>query len=162
MVRYPHRKDHAMLAASLGYADRYDFTEEKFQKAFAFLRRSDLAELPLGRQEICGDEVFANIQSYETVPAASKHYEAHRRYFDIQYVISGEEAIAVAPLVEVEPLQEFDEGNDFCLYGEPKSCAWIPLHAGELAILGPEDAHKPGCSLEGPVAVRKVVVKVAL
>lgn len=151
-----------MLAATLGYVDRYDFQNERFQKAYAFLRQNDLSALPLGKHEVAGDEVFANVQEYDTVPAAQKHYEAHRRYFDIQYIVSGEEAIAVTPVDEVEPLQEFDEGNDFCLYGEPRSCAWIPLHAGELAILGPEDAHKPGCSLEGPAAVRKVVVKVAV
>lgn len=151
-----------MLAARLGAADRYDFGDERFQKAFAFLRRDDLASLPLGRNEISGDEVFANIQRYDTVPAASKSYEAHRRYIDIQYVVSGEEAIAVAPLDTVEPLQDFDEASDFCLYGDPASCAWVPLHAGELLVVGPEDAHKPGCALAGPEAVLKVVVKVAV
>lgn len=151
-----------MLAATLGYVDRYDFQNERFQKAYEFLHQNDLATLLLGRNEISGDEVFANVQEYDTVPAAQKHYEAHRRYFDIQYIVSGEEAIAVTPVEGVEPFQEFDGASDFCLYGEPAACSWVPLHAGELMILGPEEAHKPGCALAGPEHVRKIVVKVAV
>ena len=77
-------------------------------------------------------------------------------------IVSGEEAIAVTPVEGVKALQEFDEASDFCLYDEPKACSWVPLHAGELMILGPEEAHKPGCALAGPEHVRKVVVKVAV
>ena len=152
----------SMLAATLGYVDRYDFQNERFQKVYAFLRQNDLSALPLGKHEVAGDEVFANVQEYDTVPAAQKHYEAHRRYFDIQYIVSGEEAIAVTPVEGVKALQEFDEASDFCLYDEPKVCSWVPLHAGELMILSPEEAHKPGCALAGPEHVRKIVVKVAL
>ena len=32
--------------------------------------------------------------------------------------------------------------------------------AGDTAVLAPEDAHKPGCALDGPARVRKIVVKV--
>ena len=34
---------------------------EKYAKAFEFLRRPDLKDLPLGRQELDGDRVYAII-----------------------------------------------------------------------------------------------------
>ena len=57
--------------------------------------------------------------------------------------------------------QPFDEGNDFGLYETPEQCTNVVLRAGDLAVLAPEDAHKPGCTLGfEPCHVRKIVVKV--
>lgn len=57
-------------------------------------------------------------------------------------------------------MQAYDEHDDFCLLKTPEPVSSIALHAGELAIFAPEDAHKPGCTLSEPAHVRKIVVKV--
>ena len=107
-----------------------------------------------------GDEVFANVMEFTTVPAAEKNYEAHRRYADIHYVISGVERLAVAPIDEVEPVCDFNEADDFGLYANPAREAWVTLHEGDIVVTPPEDAHKPGCSVDEPAPLKKICVKV--
>lgn len=155
-----------MLVARLENALSHDYLSERFRKAYAFLQRSDLSALPVGRVDIDGDEVFASVQEYETSPAAERRYEAHRRYYDIQFMVEGTEAIWYAPLEALEPDGPFDEKGDGGLFvaapGAPESEIILEPHG--LAVVAPEDAHKPRCipSAGGdvPQHVRKIVVKV--
>ena len=122
--------------------------------------RDSLMSLPLGRNEIQGDDVYANVLEYDTVPACEKELEAHRDYFDVQFVASGEELLQFADCEGLETVQAYDEADDYCLLKTPEPVTSIVLRAGELAIFAPEDAHKPGCALGEPCHVRKIVVKV--
>lgn len=150
-----------MLVTDLTHAQANDYLSERFAKAYAFLAQGNLDALPLGRNEIDGDDVFANVQEYTTVPADEKLFEAHRAYYDVQFVVSGEELLQYVPLEGARATQPFDEASDFCLYEATREPGSIALHAGELAVLAPEDAHKPGCTLSGEnKPVRKIVVKV--
>ena len=150
-----------MLVTTLDHAAGNDYLAARFQKAYAFLNRDDLGSLPLGRVDIDGDAVFANVQEYDTVPAEEKQLEAHRRYYDVQFVVSGKELLQYAQLDGLPECQPFDEENDFGLYETPEQCTNVVLRAGDLAVLAPEDAHKPGCTLGSePCHVRKIVVKV--
>ena len=85
-----------MLVTPLSSITDNDYLSERFRKAYAFLARPDLCDLPLGRNEIDGDEVYANVLEYDTVPAAEKELEAHHDYYDVQYVASGEEMLQYA------------------------------------------------------------------
>ena len=79
----------------------------------------------------------------------------------MQFVVSGQELLQYAQLEGLPECQPFDEGNDFGLYETPEQCTDVVLRAGDLAVLAPEDAHKPGCTLGSePCHVRKIVVKV--
>ncbi len=150
-----------MLVTTIDHASAHDYLNERFAKAYAFLQQDSLSELPLGRNDIDGDDVFANAQEYDTVPAAEKQLEAHRRYYDVQFVVSGEELLQYAQLEGLDEAQPFDEGNDFGLYATPERTTDVVLRAGDMAVLAPEDAHKPGCTLGAePCHVRKIVVKV--
>ena len=149
-----------MIFSSLANVAANDLPAERFAKALAFLAREDLAELEAGRHEICGDEVFANVQQIVTVPAGEKDYEAHRRYADIHYVISGTELLGVAPVAECAPVGEFSEADDFGLYTPGAREAWATLLPGELVVTPPSDAHKPGCCPGEPAPLKKICVKV--
>ena len=142
-----------MLVTNLTHANGNDYLSQRFSKAYAFLAQDGLDALPLGRNEIDGDDVFANVQEYDTVAASEKQLEAHRGYYDVQFVVSGQELLQYAQLG--------GEENDFGLYETPEQCTNVVLRAGDLAVLAPEDAHKPGCTLGcEPCHVRKIVVKV--
>ena len=149
-----------MLVTNLTHANGNDYLSQRFSKAYAFLAQDGLDALPLGRNEIDGDDVFANVQEYDTVPAAEKQMEAHRCYYDVQFVVAGEEVMEYAPLEGLAEAQPFDEESDFGLYFAPERLSSIVLSAGDVAVLAPEDAHKPGCALIAPSRVRKIVVKV--
>ncbi len=150
-----------MLVTNLTHANGNDYLDQRFAKAYAFLAQDGLDALPLGRNEIDGDDVFANVQEYDTVAASEKQLEAHRGYYDVQFVVSGQELFAVRSAGWPARVPAFDEGNDFGLYETPEQCTDVVLRAGDLAVLAPEDAHKPGCTLGSePCHVRKIVVKV--
>ncbi|MCI1665077.1 MAG: YhcH/YjgK/YiaL family protein [Atopobiaceae bacterium] len=151
-----------MLSTTIADACRNDYLSDRFRAAFAFLRRDDLDTIACGRHDIDGDAVFANVMEVDTVPASEKDYEAHRAYYDVQYVVSGEELICVTPTQGLEPAGEWDEQGDFGLFHGRDVCTSVPLRAGDLVVVGPEDAHKPACQLDGPCHERKVVVKVAI
>lgn len=151
-----------MIFSSIEHVRDNDLSAARFAKALAFLAREDLAALAPGRHEIDGDEVFANVQELVTVPAGEKSYEAHRRYADIHYVVSGTELICVAPVGECEPVGEFSEADDFGLFTPGDREASAVLRAGDLVVTPPCDAHKPGCYPAGaePAPLRKICVKV--
>lgn len=149
-----------MIFTSIADLAANDATGGRYRKAFEFLARADLADLPCGRHEIDGDEVFANVMEFVTVPAADKDYEAHRRYADVHFVISGTEALAVAPVAECEPVGDFNEEDDFGMYRTSGREAWVELHEGDLVVTPPCDAHKPGCCAGAPAPLKKVCVKV--
>ncbi len=150
-----------MLVTALKTAEDNDYLNERMKKAFSFLRDTDLQALPCGRHDIDGDLVFANVMEYDTVPADQKDLEAHRLYYDVQYVVEGHEALYYAPLEGLAEASAFNEQDDFGLYKTPAFASCIYMKAGELVIAAPEDAHKPGCCIDEPCHVKKVVVKVS-
>jgi biofilm protein TabA len=56
----------------------------------------------------------------------------------------------------------YDASKDYGLVRDPAERSRVVLHPGTCAIFLPQDAHKPGCAVSAPTAVRKVVVKVLL
>lgn len=151
-----------MLTTTLNLADKYDYLEDKFKKAFEFLRNTDLESLPVGRTEISGEEIFANVQEYTTMPAETCKYEAHDKYFDIQYVVKGMEQFGYVSRAGLEIDTPYDEENDLVFYKDPIHGGSVLLNEGDFAIVPPEDAHKPRCIEKEPCAVKKIVVKVKL
>lgn len=151
-----------MIFTSLSDVAANQLPQGRLAKALAFLSRTDLADLEPGRHEIDGDEVFANVQELTTVRPGEKNYEAHRRYADVHYVISGTELIGVAPVGECSPVGEFSETDDFGLFTSGTREAWVTLREGDLVVTPPCDAHKPGCCPEGtePAPLKKVCIKV--
>lgn len=141
----------------IGY--KYDLRSLPFREAFMFLKRADLAELPPGWMEL-EYGVRACIMHYETDKAEKKKFETHERYFDIQYLIEGEEMLGFCMRDHLKISEPYDPERDIVFYEEPACCGNIYLQAGEYAIFAPEDGHKPGCMAKAPSAVKKVVVKV--
>ena len=79
-----------MILARLEQADRYLALHPDFAAAFGFLRSQPLNDLPLGRIEIAG-AMYTTVCRSPTRQRSEARLEAHRRYIDIQYLISGVE-----------------------------------------------------------------------
>ena len=73
------------IKGSLSDTSAFEARDPRFAKAFEFLRRPDLADLPDGRHEIDGDEIFAMISSPALKPFGTGKVESHRKYIDIHY-----------------------------------------------------------------------------
>ena len=132
---------------------------EKYAKAFEFLRRPDLKDLPLGRQEIDGDRVYAIICENDLKPIGEvQRPEFHKRYVDVQAPITGTELFGVPDLPEEVANGPFDEKGDGALFDA--KCPMQPVQPGECIIFEPFVAHAP-CHTDVPgTRVRKAIVKV--
>ena len=69
--------------------------------ALEFLAKPETAELPVGRYELDGDNIFVLIQDQTTAPVENKRAESHRNYIDIQYLFTGKEVQAMHHFFQV-------------------------------------------------------------
>ena len=152
-----------MIVSDLKHIVHQTGTAPLLQKALDFLNQPGLDALPDGRVEIEGDRVFALVQRYETAVTKEPKFEYHRKYIDVQFLVSGEEAIGWAPAERISITTAYDTDKDVC-FGLVEAGKWTPvdLQAGQLMVLWPEDGHAPKRAVSGPSLVMKIVVKVAV
>lgn len=126
--------------------------------ALKFLSETDFTNMPLGKYELCGDDIFYMVQEYETDPEKTL-CEAHKKYIDIQLIVTGVEAIGVVPDNDGKTLVSAKPENDVWFY-ECETQKMI-LTDGCFMVLYPSDLHSPGVGVNGKKHFcRKVVVKV--
>lgn len=147
-----------MILKHVDEAERYESINPGFRAAFEFLRRHDLATLAPGRYPIDADRVFAIVDDTVGRGRAAARLEAHRRYIDVQFVVSGTEVIGWAPVARCTIDTPYDEAKDILFSSDPP-VTWLTLPAGTFVVFFPEDAHAP---LAGTGPLRKVVIKVAV
>ena len=131
----------------------------RLEKAFAFLRRPDLASLPVGRYEIDGEDVFALVQECPLKPVSQMKVEAHRKYIDIQAPLSGTETFGVGRLTDAIFALSFDVEKDVGFYDQKLDVVEVKL-GSFVMFVPPFAAHGPCCTMDERRTVRKVVVKV--
>lgn len=167
-----------MIIDHLSRADLYQGLGPRFAKAFEFLRTTDLLKLDLGRHELEGDKLFALIQEYTPKPRVMGKFEAHERYWDVQFVAKGVERMGWAARSRLTVTEPHDAERDVAFFdsavGGPGDFVLVP--EGYFTVFGPHDGHMPGVAvtdnsasditfsshLSGPAEtqVRKVVIKV--
>ena len=136
----------------------------EFQKAFAAISALT-PDAPLGKFEIDGDRIYGNVMEYDAVLPEAEKLEAHRKYVDIQAVITGVERMAWANIDGLETVDAYNDVKDVAFVRTPSvGVSHIELVPGLFAVFYPEDGHygkiRP---LNAPAGkVKKVVVKVKL
>ena len=147
-----------MILDKLENTDFYNGISNNLNKGFEFLKSKDLSTLKTGRHEIDGNEVFALVSEYDTKNHRECRPEAHQTYTDIQYIVSGREAIGFVTLNNQDIVSEFNPEKDITFF----SCETSPLvlEAGMFAVFFPQDVHRPCMMIDRPEKVKKVVVKV--
>lgn len=109
-----------------------------------------------------GDDIWANIHGYDTVPREACRFESHRRYVDLQYCIAGGEIIEWRRAGTLSPDGDYDVERDLQFYLPGDSQTVLHMLPGNYAVFHPSDAHAPR-RMDGIHAmVEKLVVKVAL
>jgi YhcH/YjgK/YiaL family protein len=136
----------------------YKNISERINKSFEYIRTTDLKNLPAGRYPIDGENIFSLVSKYKTKSEPEGKLEAHKKYFDVQYVISGEELMGYSPLGNQQILEPYKEENDIVFYTGDKS--FTKVSEGMFAIFFPEDVHMPGISTGKISDVKKLVIKV--
>jgi len=138
----------------------YFKNKERWAKAFKFLKSNDLTKLELKRYDIDGDNLFATVSEYQSKNEESAKFEAHRKYIDIQYVISGKEIMNLAPISTLkEVLTPYDAVKDIEFITVSKVVNY-KASPSNFFIFFPDDAHRPGLKDGSNSPVRKIVIKV--
>ncbi|MCF2661913.1 YhcH/YjgK/YiaL family protein [Pseudoflavonifractor phocaeensis] len=147
-----------MIYDSLKHLEAYKGIHPGVYRGLELLRDTDFSKLEDGRHEVAGDDLFFLLQSYDT-KEVNDSPEAHKKYADIQFLISGQEKIGVGALEDMTELVEARPEGDIWFYHGPVD--EITLAGDKFAVLFPGDAHAPCIAVDGaPVPCRKCVVKV--
>lgn len=150
-----------MIFDNLKNAEKYIGCNPKFKAAFEFLNKALAEELPVGRYELDGAELFAFIQEYTTKLPNETQFEGHRNYIDIQCLVSGLEVMESVDISEAQVKVEYDPEKDIGFWEDHPKALRAVFGAGDFAVFYPHDLHKPGmCKDAQPAAAKKIVVKV--
>lgn len=149
-----------MIIDSIKNISTYKNLSERFEKAFDFLSNQDLEKLEVGKYELDLDNLFVLIQEYTGKKEEEGKCEAHKKYIDIQYIISGIEKIGYAPVDTMEVVDPYNEDKDRCFVKFKGD--FNVLTKDMFAIYFPQDGHMPGIEVIEGSTIKKAVVKIKL
>lgn len=128
-------------------------------KVKEFLNNHDISKDKGGIHKISTD-FFYNIIDMETTTEENRPWESHKEYYDVHYLLNGEETILYNFLSQME-LSEYKVDDDWQqMNGE--ALFSIILKKNMLLLLEPNDSHKTGLLVEEPINIKKVVFKVKI
>ena len=148
-----------MIFDSIKNRALYENNNPNFALAFDFIEKVMREGAEVGKYEICGSDVFAMVQEYEP-KEDSGVFEAHKRYIDIQFILSGKEYMECAKPENCELTAAYDEARDIAFYTCGGYRQTLNCEESDFAVFYPHDIHKPGVKLTDGEKVRKIVVKV--
>jgi biofilm protein TabA len=145
--------DNALLYGGLG---------QRIMIGLALLNEESVCEAAPGKYEVDGENLFYVVDEYKTKPVEEGRLEIHRKYMDIQYIVTGAECIGTAPLEGLSEEIAYDGAKDLAFYRFEPSMSRLHLKKGMFAIFWPNEPHMPGRSINTTEKVKKVVVKVKM
>ena len=145
-----------MIIDNLKNSDKYIALHKDFKLVFDYIKNNDLRLLACGKYEIRGEDVFFNLQEYET--KSVQKLEAHKKYIDIQVVLDGEEYMGYTNI---------DSASVSEIYNEEKDVMFLEGNVDKLLadnktflIFYPEDAHMPALCANSSKKVKKAIFKI--
>lgn len=130
------------------------------QQALTLAVAANPQEKTPGRYELQGDNIFMNVMQFATQSPEQKKAELHREYIDIQVLLSGEERILFGMTDSARQCEEMHVEDDYQLCSQIADEQAMVLKPGRFVIFMPGEPHKPGCVVQAPMDIKKVVIKV--
>jgi len=150
-----------MIIDTIQNAHKYFSVHPLFEKAFDYVKATDLATVEVGRADIA-DGLKAIISNKKGMTAAESiaKFECHNNNIDIQLCITGVETIAWKPREKcVATKGEYNPEKDVLFYDEAPDM-YFQLTDNQFAIFFPEDVHAP--MIGGDEEIKKLVIKVKI
>lgn len=144
-----------MIHDSIENLKKYVGLNPLFAEVVTFLQTHDLSAMPLGKTEICGEDLYVNVVEAQPRSKTEALVETHRQMVDIQIPISGVETHGYIPLSSLEE-SSYQEQDDISFYNRPPR-TFFTVHPGDFIIYFPHDGHAPAIT---PVVLRKAIFKV--
>jgi YhcH/YjgK/YiaL family protein len=142
------------------FATQYHLNKTYWDKAFAFLKDTDLQTITAGRHVIDGDNVFAIVQEAPTKDYDKTAFESHLNYIDLQFVIRGEEKMGRTPVESVKVDKPYNEKADIAYYTGDGEIFTVKQNS--FLLFFPGEAHRPNISPGGNKVVKKIVIKIKM
>jgi YhcH/YjgK/YiaL family protein len=149
-----------MILDRIGNSVLYAGLSPDFKAAFEFITTTNFEKAVPGTYTLKGD-MYYMLQNYETKPESEGFFETHRKYIDLQYVISGRERHDYAHFSTLRVRNPYNDEKDLTVY-DGEGCSFV-LNQGFFVVYFPEDAHMPNLMAEGnPEKMLKAVVKIPI
>jgi YhcH/YjgK/YiaL family protein len=140
------------------FARQYHLNKIFWNKAFAFLRDTDLVTLKSGRHTIDGDNVYAIVSEAPSKDYDKTAFESHKNYIDLQYVITGEENMGRTRVESLTVDKAYNDKADIAYYKGDGKIYTVPQNS--FLLFFPGEAHRPNITPGGNKVVKKVVIKI--
>ncbi|MBN1821386.1 MAG: YhcH/YjgK/YiaL family protein [Prolixibacteraceae bacterium] len=140
-------------------AVQYFKNQRHWDQAFNFLKSSNIKNMPVGRQELEGDHLFVIVDEYISKEKAETRFESHKKYIDIQYVISGKELMGLTTEDNVTVTEPYNAEKDIAFYDYDEG-KYILATPSNFLIFFSDDIHRPTIKAGENETVKKIVVKI--
>jgi biofilm protein TabA len=148
-----------MIVDNLANAANYFSMHPLFEKAFEYIKQTNLELSSTGSIDIEGKLLYASIVETKLKSADTVQIEIHKKYIDIQIPITKKETFGWKSLATLSsPDTAYNESKDIAFFSD-KPTAMITIQPGEFIIFSPEDGHAP---LIGEGLTKKLIIKVAV
>lgn len=137
---------------------KYQGISKWFDAAIAFLKKTDLGTLPLGRTEINEGHVFVNVMEVETKAETEVDFEFHKKYWDLHVAIEGSEKLQIG-LEKGNLIEAYREEDDFGTQESGKYLEFV-LEKDCFILCMEEELHKPTLINGEKAKIKKCVMKV--
>lgn len=146
-----------MVLDSLKNYEKYLLLNPLFKQAFDFIIKNDLSALEPGKIVLDGERLYISIMEIEGKTQETAKLESHKKYIDIQYIISGIENMGWTCLDNcINEVAPYNPEKDITFFTN-ESSTFINVNPGDFVIFFPEDGHAPAI---GKGFIKKAVVKV--
>ncbi len=151
-----------MIIDNIKNCEKYYSLHPSFAAAFEQLKKLT-ADSETGRYTVDGDAVFVNMAAYTTKTHDECGFENHKKYVDIQYVLSGAERIDLIDADKLTVTEDKYADGDIAFFADSAAQTSVTLQAGDFVLIFPDEAHRP-CMADNnvPSAVAKAVAKVRM
>ena len=148
-----------MISDTLKNKDLYGAISPRIKTALSYLAKTDFSGMDAGRYELDGNNIFALVQIYESIPKEQGKWEAHQKYIDVQYIADGIEQIGFANIDKMKITVEYNPDKDVAFLSGDGD--FVTLEKGSYGIFFPQDVHQPKVAPGNKSGeVKKVVIKI--
>lgn len=147
-----------MIVDRIERFQQYSRSVPEIYEVMKFAEKVRQENIPVGKYPI--QNGFILVQEGTTRRYEEADFEVHRKYLDIQILVSGMEYVEYADIKDLETKVPFDEEKDLELM-DGAGCK-IQIKPDMFYILYPSDGHKPCCHEETPTNYKKVLAKIKI
>ena len=131
-----------MILDKIENLERYSALLPNLEKVIAFVKNGNF-DYESGIVNLEGDKLYVSPFSGVGKARHEAKLEAHKRYIDLQLLVTGSEEIGWSPLsICHQKVAPYSDEKDIIFYKDPVR-EFLKLSPGYFAVFFPEDAHAP-------------------